>query len=107
MSVLIVYAHPEPKSFNGAMKDAAVETLRGAGPDVAVSDLYAMRFNPVVGPGDFWDERADAGARAIKIERPASGAQRLLCATPEQDGGLNLEVRTANGNVTMKAEAKW
>jgi hypothetical protein len=26
MQVLIVYAHPEPKSFNGAMKDLAVET---------------------------------------------------------------------------------
>jgi len=51
---------------------------------------------------------ADAGACVIKIERPASGTQRLLlCATPEQDGGLNLEARTANGNVTMKAEAKW
>ena len=28
MKALIVYAHPEPKSFNGAMKDVAVETLR-------------------------------------------------------------------------------
>lgn len=26
MQVLIVYAHPEPKSFNGAMKDLAIET---------------------------------------------------------------------------------
>ena len=31
MNVLIVYAHPEPRSFNGAMKDVAVETLRGMG----------------------------------------------------------------------------
>lgn len=45
MNVLIVYAHPEPKSFNGAMKDAAVETLSAAGHSVVVSDLYAMGFN--------------------------------------------------------------
>jgi NAD(P)H dehydrogenase (quinone) len=44
MRVLIVYAHPEPNSFNGAMKDVAVETLSGLGHEVEVSDLYAMDF---------------------------------------------------------------
>ena len=44
MNVLIVYAHPEPKSFNGAMKDLAVEVLDGAGHAVRVSDLYAMKW---------------------------------------------------------------
>ena len=57
MNVLIVYAHPEPKSFNGAMKDAATETLRGAGHDVVVSDLYALKFQPVAGPGDMTGDR--------------------------------------------------
>ena len=52
MNVLIVLAHPEPKSFNGAMKDAAVETLERAGHTVIVSDLYAQKFNPVAGPWD-------------------------------------------------------
>ena len=47
MKVFIVHAHPEPKSFNGALFRAAQETLRGAGHAVAVSDLYAMRFDPV------------------------------------------------------------
>ena len=53
MKVLIVYAHPEPRSFNGAMKDLAVEVLSGAGHQVQVSDLYAMNFPPAGGPGDF------------------------------------------------------
>lgn len=52
MNVLIVYAHPEPKSFNGAMKDLAVETLTSLGHSVVVSDLYAMGFNPVAGRND-------------------------------------------------------
>ena len=52
MHVLIVYAHPEPTSFNGAMKDLAVETLTAAGHRVQVSDLYAMRWNAVAGPAD-------------------------------------------------------
>lgn len=53
MNVFLVYAHPEPKSFNAAMKDRAVEVLRENGHEVRVSDLYAMGFNPVGGPHDF------------------------------------------------------
>lgn len=53
MNVLIVHAHEEPKSFNGAMKDTAVGTLQASGHTVEVSDLYAMQFNPVGGKHDF------------------------------------------------------
>lgn len=53
MNVLIVHAHEEPKSFNGAMKDKAVSVLKEAGHTVEVSDLYAMNFNPVGGKHDF------------------------------------------------------
>lgn len=69
MNVLIVYAHPESKSFNGAMKDMAVETLTRAGNDVVVSDLYAMRFNPVVGLDDFTGERADPDFFSVQKEQ--------------------------------------
>ncbi len=44
MKILIVYAHPEPQSFNGALKDLAVEVLNGAGHEVQVSDLYTPGF---------------------------------------------------------------
>jgi NAD(P)H dehydrogenase (quinone) len=53
MNVLIVHAHEEPKSFNGAMRDTAVTVLRECGHTVDVSDLYAMHFNPVGGKHDF------------------------------------------------------
>jgi NAD(P)H dehydrogenase (quinone) len=46
MNVLIVLAHPEPKSFNGAMFETAVATLRAAGHTIATSDLYRMGFDP-------------------------------------------------------------
>lgn len=48
MNVLVVYAHPEPSSFNGALKEAAVAALQAAGHQVQLSDLYAMNFDPVV-----------------------------------------------------------
>mgnify|MGYP001199467013 FL=1 len=53
MNTLIVYAHPEPKSFNAALLDAAVDVLQEQGHAVEVSDLYAMNFKPVVDRRDF------------------------------------------------------
>jgi NAD(P)H dehydrogenase (quinone) len=44
MNVLIVFAHPEPQSFNGAMLRTAVAALEAAGHAVQVSDLYALSF---------------------------------------------------------------
>lgn len=65
MNVLIVFAHPEPQSFNGAMKSMAVETLSDSGHSVVVSDLYAEGFSAVAGPADLTeranDERFDLG----------------------------------------------
>jgi NAD(P)H dehydrogenase (quinone) len=48
MKVFIVYAHPEPGSFNGALFRTAQDVFREGGHEVQVSDLYAMGFNPVV-----------------------------------------------------------
>lgn len=80
MQVLIVYAHPEPKSFNGAMKELAVETMRAAGHEVVVSDLYAMGFNPVTGPADFQGERADPAFLSIATEQARAFETGTLAA---------------------------
>jgi NAD(P)H dehydrogenase (quinone) len=53
VNVLIVYEHPEPQSFNAAMKNLAIEVLTNAGHQVQVSDLYALNFSPASGPIDF------------------------------------------------------
>jgi NAD(P)H dehydrogenase (quinone) len=50
---LIIYAHPEPTSFTGALKERAVAALTRAGHTVEVSDLYGEKFNPVAGRHDF------------------------------------------------------
>ncbi|MDP2822413.1 MAG: NAD(P)H-dependent oxidoreductase [Sulfuritalea sp.] len=47
MKVLIVYWHPEPRSFNAAMFRAACETLAAAGHEVKTSNLHEMGFDPV------------------------------------------------------------
>ncbi|MCD8916486.1 NAD(P)H-dependent oxidoreductase [Staphylococcus simulans] len=53
MNILIVYAHPEPQSFNGKLKDIAQTVLKENGNNVVVSDLYKMNFNPVAQKSDF------------------------------------------------------
>lgn len=51
--ILIVHAHPEPKSFNSSLKNIAVEFFESKGAEVKVSDLYTMGFDPVGGKHDF------------------------------------------------------
>ncbi|EPJ8755524.1 TPA: NAD(P)H-dependent oxidoreductase [Pseudomonas putida] len=58
MNVLIIHAHPEPCSFNGAMTRTAVRTLTRLNHEVRVSDLYAMGWNAVLQAEDF-SERVD------------------------------------------------
>lgn len=53
MNILVLYAHPEPRSYNGALKAATLETIAAAGHTAEVSDLYAEGFNPVAGRHDF------------------------------------------------------
>lgn len=53
LKVLIVHAHPEPKSFTAALRDQAVVTLEAQGHEVQVSDLYPMNWNPVASADDF------------------------------------------------------
>ncbi len=47
MNVFMVYAHAEPKGFNGALFQTAQQTLRAVGYSVVISDLYPMKFDPV------------------------------------------------------------
>jgi NAD(P)H dehydrogenase (quinone) len=53
MKVLVVLAHPEHQSFNGAMFRAVVDTLSADGHELRTSDLYAMQFDPSSGRHNF------------------------------------------------------
>jgi NAD(P)H dehydrogenase (quinone) len=55
MHVLIVYAHPEPQSLNGSLKDFSVQRLQAAGHQVQVSDLYAMQWKAPLDAHDTLD----------------------------------------------------
>lgn len=53
MNVLIVFAHPERQSLNGALLDVALSELHAQGHQVQVSDLYAMNWKATVDHDDF------------------------------------------------------
>ncbi|WP_330619720.1 NAD(P)H-dependent oxidoreductase [Vallitalea pronyensis] len=53
MNHLIVYAHPNPRSFNHAIMDTVVDLSDKKGHETRVRDLYAMNFNPVLQGSDF------------------------------------------------------
>jgi NAD(P)H dehydrogenase (quinone) len=69
MKVLIVFAHPEPKSFNGALKDRAVSTLTAMGHEVQVSDLYQMKWRPDLGLDDFTGPRLNPDYLDLSAEQ--------------------------------------
>jgi NAD(P)H dehydrogenase (quinone) len=73
MRTLVVLAHPEPRSFNAALCAVAVGTLRELGHEVEVSDLYRMRFAPVVDRGDFTTVR-DPERMNVSLEQRHAAA---------------------------------
>jgi len=53
MNVLLVYAHPEPRSLNGSLRDFAVARLTERGHSVHVTDLYALGWKAAADAADF------------------------------------------------------
>jgi NAD(P)H dehydrogenase (quinone) len=52
-NILIVHAHPEPKSLTGALKNLAAECLSAQGHVVQISDLYGMDWKAAADREDF------------------------------------------------------
>jgi NAD(P)H dehydrogenase (quinone) len=53
MKILIVNSHQEKKSFNVALVEKSISILKELGHEIKLSDLYAMKFDPVAGRNDF------------------------------------------------------
>ncbi|TFI41750.1 flavodoxin family protein [Rhodococcus sp. 1R11] len=82
MKTLIVYAHPEPQSLNHSLKDLAVTTLRAAGHEVQVTDLYGSNWKAALDASDY-------GPAASSPLRVAADSGRAF-----DTGTLTSDVRT-------------
>ncbi|GGF18369.1 NAD(P)H dehydrogenase [Aliidongia dinghuensis] len=69
MKVLLVFAHPEPRSLTGALRDVAVRELEAQGHGVRVSDLYADGWKSTVDRADFPSLAPDARLKVPAASR--------------------------------------
>lgn len=69
MKHLILYAHPNPKSFNHAILNTTVETLQANHHEVVVRDLYTLGFDPVLKSEDFMTFQSGNIPADIKVEQ--------------------------------------
>ncbi len=86
MNVLLVYAHPEPKSLNGSLKNFSVKRLEQAGHIVQVSDLYAMKWKASLDADDSMD--CEVGTRfdpALDSKRAFENGRQSEDIALEQD----------------------
>ncbi len=70
MNLLLVLAHPDPGSFNHAIARAAAGALQRMGHAVVFHDLYAERFDPVLGSPEL--------ARGFSLDEPVQTYCREL-----------------------------
>jgi len=77
MKVLLVFAHPEPRSLNGALRDVAIEELKAGGHEVQVSDLYAAGWKSEVDRADFPQLSPDARLKPAAASGEAFAARAL------------------------------
>lgn len=83
MNHLIVYSHPNPKSFCHAILETAVKTLQSKGHEVVVRDLYALGFDPVLKGSDFVEFQSGKIPADIKAEQEKiSGAEVITFIYP-------------------------
>lgn len=85
MKVLLVFAHPEPRSLNGALKEVAVQELRAQGHEVRVTDLYAEGWKSQVDRADFPAWPADERLAVAAASKAAFAAGTL---TPDVAGEI-------------------
>lgn len=67
MNILIVYAHPEPKSLTRQLVEVSVQTLQERGHTVMLSDLYGMHWKAAFDERDF-PNRSDPDRLAFVTE---------------------------------------
>ena len=82
MNCLVVIAHPSPESLCGTLAAKALDTLRTAGHEVTVEDLYSSEFGPALTAAErssyYEKQYATDGARA-EIERLQAAEGLVLC----------------------------
>ena len=60
MRALVIYCHPNPKSFTAAVRDTVVAGLERGGAEVRLVDLYGERFEASLSATELTDYEDEA-----------------------------------------------
>ncbi|MGB2600842.1 MAG: NAD(P)H-dependent oxidoreductase [Candidatus Omnitrophota bacterium] len=69
MNHLIIYCHPNPKSFNHAVLESYEGLAKDKGHDVRVRDIYSAGFDPVLKAEDFIKIQQGSVSEDVKEEQ--------------------------------------
>jgi len=94
MKFLIVYSHPNPKSFNHAILETLTQELKILKQEVVVRDLYEMNFDPVLKGSDLESfEKKNFPADIQKEQDHILWADILIFICPIWWGSLTAQLR--------------
>jgi NAD(P)H dehydrogenase (quinone) len=80
---VVIFAHPDPNSFNAAIAHAYCDAVRECGQDATVRDLYAMGFDPLLKNGERPDRRDITLTPEVRDELDAlSGSDVIVLVYP-------------------------
>lgn len=82
MRVLVLYAHPDPRSFGAAVHEAVVARLRASGHEVDDCDLYAEGFDAVLSRSEriaYQDVTSNTEPVAGYVARVRAAEALVLC----------------------------
>ena len=80
---VVVLAHPDPHSFNGAMAGTYCDVVQACGQEVVLRDLYAIGFDPVLRKDERPDRAGFARHRDVADElKLIAGADVLALIYP-------------------------
>ena len=83
MNVLIVYAHPNPQSFNKSILDVVDTAFKRRGDDVRIRDLYADNFDPVLNDTQLeLQTQGDMPADVVQHQKDVAWANTIVIIYP-------------------------
>lgn len=78
MNAVLIYAHPNPASFNASLAQVVKEELEKKEIQVKLKDLYAMNWNPVLSAKEFQDMHNGTVSADIKQEQDDISAADIV-----------------------------
>jgi NAD(P)H dehydrogenase (quinone) len=107
MRVLVIYCHPVETSYNAALHEQVVSSLRQAGHEVDDCDLYAEEFNPVMSRAERLGYH-EVPANRLPVEgyvRRLQGAEALVFCFPTWCFGMPAMLKGFFDRVLMPGVA--